>query len=112
MISRHWKGIAKREEAENYTTHLLSNTFPTLSTIPGFLRASILRRVVDQGVEFLIITDWESIDAIQEFAGENLEAAVVPPVVQAMMIEYEKEVRHYQVSIDYSPNDGRPRQFQ
>src|SRR5262245_18806847 len=103
MISRHWKGVAKPEEAENYIAHLRSDTFPKLSTIPGFLHASILRRAISRGVEFLIITDWKSMEAIQEFAGENLEAAVVPPVVQAMMIEYEKEVRHYEVAINY-PN--------
>jgi len=105
MISRHWKGIAKPDEAENYINHLVSVIFPKLSTIPGFISASILQRAVDEGIEFLIITVWESIEAIREFAGENPDAAVVPPEVQTMMIEYEKVACHYEVEINYTPQE-------
>ena len=35
--------------------------------------------------------------AIREFAGNNAVGAVVPPEVRAMMIEYDKTVRHYEV---------------
>jgi heme-degrading monooxygenase HmoA len=97
MISRHWKGVTRSELADAYIDHLRKDTFPKLSKIPGFIGASILRRIVSQGVEFLVITDWESLDAIREFAGEKPEAAVVPPVVHAMMVVYDKETRHYEV---------------
>jgi heme-degrading monooxygenase HmoA len=97
MISRHWIGITRPEEAERYVEHLRKDTFPKLSKIRGFISASILRRVVSQGVEFLVVTDWESLNAIREFAGEKPEVAVVPPVVQAMMVVYDKETRHYEV---------------
>jgi hypothetical protein len=42
VISRHWKGIAKPGQAEAYVQHLKTDTFPKLSRIPGFIRASIL----------------------------------------------------------------------
>jgi hypothetical protein len=35
--------------------------------------------------------------AIQRFAGEDAEAAVVPQTVQEMMLEYDSRVRHYEV---------------
>ena len=97
MISRHWKGITKREEADNYVKHLENDTFPKIRKINGFLTASILKRKVEQGTEFLIITVWESIEAIQAFAGEHAEVAVVPPMVQDMMIKYDRKVIHYEV---------------
>jgi heme-degrading monooxygenase HmoA len=97
MISRHWKGIARPEEADNYVRHLREDTFPQLSAIEGFVEATILRRAVDQGVEFLIVTVWESMEAVRQFAGESTEVAVVPPVVQAMMVEYDAHVVHYEV---------------
>jgi len=100
MISRHWKGIAKPGEADNYIKHLRSDTFPKLSEIGGFISASILRRTVRQGTEFLIITVWESIEAIERFASATADVAVVPEVVQAMMIEYDRIVRHYEVVAD------------
>ncbi len=81
MISRHWRGLA----------------FPQLSNIPGFVDASILRREVREGVEFLIVTNWESVKAIEQFSGREPETAVVPEKVQKMMIEYDHRVRHYEV---------------
>ena len=97
MISRHWKGIAKPGEADNYIKHLRTDTFPELSRIDGFIRASILKREVIEGTEFLIITDWESLEAIEHFAGVPADMAVVPPVVQDMMIDYDKNATHYEV---------------
>ena len=97
MISRHWKGVSQVEEADRYIKHLMSETFPTLRKIDGFIDASILRREVSRGVEFLIVTRWRSVDAIRRFAGESPNVAVVPATVQAMMIEYDKEVAHYEV---------------
>jgi heme-degrading monooxygenase HmoA len=65
--------------------------------IDGFVGASILRRKTNRGIEFLIVTTWRSLEAIRQFAGESENIAVVPPEAQAMMIEYEKEVVHYEV---------------
>ena len=97
MISRQWRGLAKSSQADKYVEHLRQETFPKLKEIPGFVSASILRRSVPNGVEFLIVTTWESIDAIQGFAGTDVETAVVPPRVQDMMVEYDNRVRHYQI---------------
>lgn len=49
------------------------------------------------GAEFLIVTTWESLDAIKQFAGADAELAVVPDKVQAMMVSYDRTVRHYEV---------------
>jgi heme-degrading monooxygenase HmoA len=48
-------------------------------------------------LEFLIVTRWESLEAIRAFAGPDAEAAVVPEKVQTMMLVYDRRVRHYQV---------------
>jgi heme-degrading monooxygenase HmoA len=97
MISRHWKGVCRRERADAYIHHLRSETFPALTTIAGFVRASILRRDVRDGIEFQIVTVWESLDAIKAFAGEDAEVAVVPSVARAMMVEFEPRATHYEV---------------
>ena len=96
MISRHWRGLAKSTLADEYVAHLRTETFPQLSTIPGFVNASVLRRTVPEGVEFLIVTNWDSIKAIEQFSGREPETAVVPERVQNMMIEYDDKVRHYE----------------
>jgi heme-degrading monooxygenase HmoA len=96
MISRQWRGLAKASEADRYVQHLQAETFPLLSTIKGFVEASILRRNVSEGVEFLVVTRWESMNAIRQFAGVNAEQAVVPDNVVAMMVRYDDLVAHYE----------------
>jgi heme-degrading monooxygenase HmoA len=97
MTSRQWRGVARPEHADAYVQHLRTATFPALRRLPGFVDASILRRDVSEGVEFLIVTTWGSLEAIRAFAGANVDAAVVPEAVAAMMVDYDRMVRHYDV---------------
>src|SRR5262245_2550287 len=97
MISRNWRGVARAEEADNYIRHLQDDTFPQLSRIPGFMSASILHRIIAEGIEFVIVTTWQSMDPIRQFAGDPVDVAVVPPAVQAMMVEYDTKVTHYEI---------------
>jgi len=98
MISRHWRGITKRERADDYIAHLKSDTFPKLASIEGFVRASILRRQVPSGTEFRIVTVWSSLQAIRAFAGADAEMAVVPSVAQSMMVEFDRRAVHYEIA--------------
>ena len=98
MISRHWKGLCKREDAARYVEHLKRKTFPQLATLHGFVRATILRRELDGGTEFQVVTVWQSLAAIEAFAGRSVEAAVVPGAVQAIMLSYDQSVAHYEVA--------------
>ncbi len=97
MISRQWRGLAKPVHADSYVKHLREETFRKLRKISGFIDASILRPNVDQGIEFLIVTRWKSMGAIEEFAGREPDIAVVPEKVQEMMVDYDRSVRHYEV---------------
>ena len=85
MISRHWTGITRPDRAEDYLRHLRHDTFPGLSAVPGFVRASVLQRDVGDGTEFRVVTVWESLAAVRGFAGPDPDEAVVPPAVRAMM---------------------------
>jgi heme-degrading monooxygenase HmoA len=101
MISRHWKGIVKREDADRYLAHLRTDTFPKLTSLAGFVRASILRREVPSGIEFQVVTVWDSLQAIRAFSGTDVEAAVVPPVAQAMMVEFDRRAAHYEIALGF-----------
>jgi heme-degrading monooxygenase HmoA len=97
MISRHWKGITKPESARRYISHLQHETFPQLASLPGFVRATILQRELATGIEFQVVTVWDSLRSIEAFTGANVDAAVVPSNVQAMMVSYDRNVVHYEV---------------
>jgi heme-degrading monooxygenase HmoA len=97
MISRQWCGLAHPNRAQDYVKHLRSETFPALRRIPGFLDASVHSRPLGAGVEFLVVTRWESVAVIAQFSGPDPEAAVVPAEAAEMMIDYDRRARHYEV---------------
>jgi len=97
VISRLWCGVARPEFAGTYLEHLQTETFPAIRALRGFVSASVLRRPLPQGVEFLVVTRWESLDSIRAFAGESVETAVVPQKVQDWMVDYDRIVRHYEI---------------
>jgi heme-degrading monooxygenase HmoA len=97
VISRQWRGLTHANQAQNYVRHLRTETFPAPKNIPGFVDASILSRTFGAGVEFLVVTRWDSLDAIVRFAGADPEAAVVPAKAAAMLIEYDPRARHFEV---------------
>jgi heme-degrading monooxygenase HmoA len=87
------------DQAQNYVRHLRSETFPALQRIPGFVDdASILSRRLTGGIEFLVVTRWESLEAITRFAGSDPEVAVIPDGVAQMMIEFDQRARHFEVA--------------
>lgn len=98
MIERHWKGICRSEHAGKYEAHLITDTFKKLALLDGFINARILKRPVNEGVEFLIVTVWKSLESIHAFAGDNTETAVVPALVQRMMIRFDARAAHYVVA--------------
>jgi heme-degrading monooxygenase HmoA len=97
VISRQWRGLARAERAQDYIRHLRTETFPALRRIAGFIDASILSRTLATGVEFQIVTRWDSVDAIVRFAGADPEVSVVPQHVVEMMIEYDPKAKHFEV---------------
>lgn len=102
MIARHWKGIVKRHETGRYLAHLEAHTFATLSRIEGFRGGSIMRREVETGVEFLVVSEWDSVAAIRLFAGDSAERAVVPPDAREMLVSFDREAVHYEI-VDQNP---------
>jgi heme-degrading monooxygenase HmoA len=65
--------------------------------IHGHRGARVLRRDDGGQVEFLVMTFWDSMDAVRRFAGEDPERAVVEPEARAVLAEYDELVRHYEV---------------
>jgi heme-degrading monooxygenase HmoA len=69
---------------------------PELRQIPGFVGAQLSRRQLDDKIEFLVLTRWQSTDAIRGFAGTDVEKAVVEPGAVAALVEFDTTVRHYE----------------
>ncbi len=100
MIARMWRGYALPEKAEEYVKHLQTSVLPELRQIDGFQEVMLLRQDSAQVVEFIVLTFWESMDAIHKFAGEDAEVAVVALSAQPLFREYDLNVRHFNVVLN------------
>jgi heme-degrading monooxygenase HmoA len=97
MIIREWRGRASPSNVEAYPKHFRDKVIPELRQVPGFLWAHLGQRQLDDRVEFLVITGWRSMDAIQAFAGVDIDKAIVDPDAIVALIEYDTKATHYQV---------------
>ena len=97
MIMREWRGRASPSKAQAYPKHFHDEVVPELRQVPGFVGAQLSRRQLDDKIEFLVLTRWQSMDAIRAFAGTDVEKAVVEPGAVAALVEFDTTVRHYEV---------------
>ena len=65
----------------------------------GHRGSYLVRRDVDEGVEFATLTLWESLDAVKAFAGEDYEVAVVPDPARAVLSRWDERSVHYEVAV-------------
>ena len=96
MISRLWHGWTSRENADAYEKLLREEVLPGIHRIRGFKGAQVLQRNVQNEIEFVTITLFDSIEALKEFAGEDYEVAVVPPPARKLLSRFDARSAHYE----------------
>ena len=103
MLARTWKGSTRLEDAERYLDYLRKTGLAEYARVPGHRRTLTLRRI-DQGrAEFLIVTLWDSMDAVRVFAGDEPERAVFYPEDDRYLVARDIHVTHYEV-LDIQPD--------
>ena len=101
MISRLWHGWTTRKNADAYEKLLRNEVLPGIHRVRGFKGAHLLRRDVQNDVqnevEFVTITLFDSLEALREFAGEDYEVAVVPPPARKLLSRFDARSAHYEM---------------
>jgi heme-degrading monooxygenase HmoA len=98
VIARCWSARTSSERVPLYADHLRNAVFPELEKLAGYKRGTLLRREMpDAVVEVLVITYWDSLDSIRSFAGNDGETAVVADQAAALLNDFDRRVRHYEV---------------
>jgi len=100
MISRLWHGWTAPENADAYEKLLRSEVLPGIHRIRGFKGAQLLRRELNDEVEFVTITRFESIEAVRDFAGQDYEVAVVPPPARKLLSHFDARSAHYETAFE------------
>ncbi len=97
MIARIWHGVTPGAKADEYLDFLRKRAIPDYRSVEGNQSVYILRRVEGDVAHFLTLTLWESVEAVQRFAGSDFEKAKYYPEDKAFLLEFEPTVTHYEV---------------
>ena len=105
MIVRAWQATATAEGADAYREHFTRTVLPELQRIDGYQGAYLLRHV-----QLQVLTLWDSLEAINSFAGANPENAVIDPAAHAALVRYDSTVTHHTVVVDTVGANARIRE--
>lgn len=94
MIVRTWSARATEAGAADYRDYFEKTLLPELRGLAGFQGVLLLTRPVGELVEVTAHTMWESLAAIEAFAGSDITAAKVEPEALAMLAESGATVVH------------------
>jgi heme-degrading monooxygenase HmoA len=99
MIARTWHGITEASKADEYLDYLNKTGLPEYRATQGNLGVYVLRRIEGNKAHFLLLSLWESEDALRRFAGSNIEKARYYPEDEQFLLELEPMVTHYEVLV-------------
>lgn len=102
MIARIWHGWTTFDNADAYERLLRETVFPRIAAkrVEGYLGINLLRRRLSAGEEFVTVMWFDSLDAVKRFAGDDYEAAYVPPEARAVLERFDERSQHYEVRED------------
>lgn len=103
MIARIWRGAVAQADRDEYADYIDRTGVAGYTSTPGNRGVWMLRRDVDGKTEFLMFTLWDSVEAVEGFAGEHPEVAVFYPEDDRFLVERDEFVSHYEVVRDVRP---------
>ncbi len=99
-IARIWRGRTLASKADEYQKYLESTGITRVRATPGNLGVTVLRRADGDKMEFLVLSLWESLDAVKKFAGDDYQKAVLLPRDREYLLDVDPNVLHYETLRD------------
>ena len=98
MIARIWRGAVRADDATAYASYIQETGIEAYKATPGNRGAWLLWRPDGEKAEIITLSFWESRQAIQGFAGQDIEKAVFYPEDDRFLVERDLTVHHYEVA--------------
>ena len=93
MIIRVFKTEFRGESVEQCVRHMQEHSIPLVKKQPGLVACYTGRPMEPGGREFVMVTIWADLAALQRFTGERWDTPVIPPDL-AHLVESHR-VQHY-----------------
>lgn len=99
MILRIWHGYTVPENAESYENLLVGEVLPGIIArkIPGFQKVEVLRRPLDNEVEFTVMMTFDGLDSVKDFVGKDYEDVYVPDKARAVLSRFDTRAIHAEI---------------
>jgi len=98
-IIRTWKGWTSIENAPIYEHMLINEVFPAVKRkgVKGLEKVSISTMKKKDEVEFFLVLQFDSLDTVKMFAGENYQMAYIPDNAKRVLSRYEEKADHFKL---------------
>lgn len=97
-IIRTWRGWTTKENAPVYEDMLVNEVFPTVKKkgVEGLEKVSISTQKEKDEVEFFLVLQFDCLDSVKAFAGDDYRIAYIPENAQRVLLRYDKTANHYE----------------
>lgn len=105
MIARLWRGAVRKDDADAYAEYMQDTGVAGYAGTPGNRGVYMLRRDQGDRCEYLMFSLWDSLEAVEAFAGEDYETAVFYPEDDRFLVDRDEFSSHFEV-VTHVPNPG------
>ena len=99
MIARQWVGETRESDADTYRKYLEETGMSEIRSTKGNKGVWLLRRLHDGKAEFVVLSLWNSLEAIKSFAGPEYERARYYAEDQRFLLRLDPYVTHYEILV-------------
>ena len=100
MVARIWHGRTPAEKADEYRQYLFEVGVKKIATLPGNRGVQMMMSKTAEQGEFMVISYWDSIDAIKGYAGAEYTKVHDLPRDREFLIDQETLVRHFELDVN------------
>jgi heme-degrading monooxygenase HmoA len=97
MVTRIWHGATPASKSDEYLNLMRAVAIPDYRSTQGNKGAYALRRMEGDTTHFLMVTFWESEEAIRAFAGDDISVAKYYDFDKDFLLELEACSTHYEM---------------
>jgi heme-degrading monooxygenase HmoA len=97
MIAREWRGTIRAKHAEEYIAYIWTTGGGEYGMTPGNRGAWVMSRVTGDRAEIVALSFWDSREAIEAFAGPDIEQSVLYPEDEKYLLA-PSTMTHYDIA--------------
>ena len=96
MITRIWHGYTTKENADAYEKLVEEEIFPEIQAknIKGYRGVQLLRRDLEDEVEFTTLLWFDNLESVKEFVGDDYETIYVPEKARKILSRFDQRTVH------------------